>query len=412
MPVSGTYSRFGESVLDGVSLALDLEKGPASRGGITVVVRDSAGDPEQAVRAFEELVFDEHVVAVIGPLLSSTAVPVAAKAEELGVPLLTLSRAEGLPQMGPWVFRNALTDRAQAEALVDFAVEKLGAQTFGIAYPNHSFGLGMMSHFWDAVEAGRHEVRAAERYDHDETTFGPTVKRLVGRYYLDYRPEYKRGLERIKAEITDPYRRRKAIEKLRDEIPPITDFDVLFVPDRYQTVSLLAPALAVEDVITNVCEERDLERIRKTTGKTRLSLVRLLGTNTWNHPDLVERGGKYVRCAIFVDGFFAGSARKATQAFVAAFQKVHGEKRTPGYLEATGYDSAAIVHRILTENVPTSRAQMREALAAVKDFPGATGDITFGPDGEVHKPLFFLTVDRKEGIVEVDLDAWPAPPGG
>ncbi|RMG19450.1 MAG: penicillin-binding protein activator, partial [Deltaproteobacteria bacterium] len=268
------------------------------------------------------------------------------------------------------------------------------------------------NHFWDAVEARRHEVRAAERYDHDETTFGPIVKRLVGRYYLDYRPEYKRELERIKAEITDPYRRRKAIEKLRDEIPPVTDFDVLFIPDRYQTVSLIAPALAVEDVITNVCEERDLERIKKTTGKNRLGLVRLLGTNTWNHPDLVERGGKYVRCAIFVDGFFAGSARKATAEFVHAFQKVHGEGRTPGYLEATGYDSAAIVKAAITKHAPQTRAEMREALAHTDGFPGATGEIRFDAEGEVQKKLFFLTVDRKEGIVEVDVEHWPAPPGG
>ncbi|RMG20035.1 MAG: hypothetical protein D6729_03805, partial [Deltaproteobacteria bacterium] len=177
VPTSGTYASFGKAVLDGVALALDLERGPAASGGIAVVVRDSAGDPETAVRAFEELVYDEHVIAVIGPLLSNTAIPVAAKAEELGVPLLAISRAEGLPQMGPWVFRNALTDRAQAEALVDFAETKLGARTYGIAYANHSFGVAMMNHFWDAVEARRHEVRAAERYDHDETTFGPIVKR-------------------------------------------------------------------------------------------------------------------------------------------------------------------------------------------------------------------------------------------
>ena len=51
-----------------------------------------------------------------------------------------------------------------------------------------------------------------------------------------------------------------------------------------------------------------------------------------------------MRCAIFVDGFYAGSARPATKAFVEAFQKKYSA-RCPTILEASAYDAARMVRR-------------------------------------------------------------------
>ncbi len=398
LPMSGDYKVFGEAVMRGVGMALNTEAGTGA--DVTLVIRDSKGDPQTAAKDVEDLVLGQHVVAIIGPLLSNTATAAAAKAEELAVPMVSLSSAEGLPELGSWIFRNALTNSAQAQALVDYAVNKLGAKTFGILYPNHPYGQAMMDDFWTDVEKRHLEVRAAEEYDHDETTFGHDIDKLVGRYYLKYRPEYQQEIDHIKAGISDPYRQRKALEKAKNALEPTTDFDVLFIPDSYKTVSLIAPALAVDDVITNVCDTRDLARIKKTTGDKKLHTVRLLGSNVWNNPELVQRAGKYVDCSVFVDGFFPASTRKATQDFVAQYQNLHGKDQTPGYLEAIGFDTAGIVRSVIEHAHPADRTDFRTALLAVKDFPGATGDTSFDADGEAHKPLFFLTVDQGQ-ITEI-----------
>lgn len=400
LPLSGDYKVFGEAVMRGISMALDPERGTGG-GDITIVIRDSKGDPRVASKAVEDLVLKEHVIAIIGPLLSSTASAAAAKAEELAVPMISVSSAEGLPDLGAWIFRNALTNSSQAEALVDYAVHDLGAKTFGILYPNHAYGMAMMDDFWTDVEKRHLEVRAAERYDHDQTTFGPTIKKMDGRYYLQFRPEYQQQIDQIKATITDPYRRRKAIEKATDAIEPTTDFDVLFIPDSYKTVSLIAPALAVEDIITNVCDDRDMARIKKTTGEKKLHTVRLLGSNVWNNPELVQRAGKYVDCSIFVDGFFPDSKRQATQSFVTQYRNLHGKDKTPSYLEAIGFDTAGIVRKVLDGQNPQGRMAFRQDLLAVRDFPGATGDTSFGANGDAKKPLFFLTVEKGQ-ITEVE----------
>jgi hypothetical protein len=43
---------------------------------------------------------------------------------------------------------------------------------------------------------------------------------------------------------------------------------------------------------------------------------------------------------------------------------------------------------------------VRDALAAIKDFEGATGKTSFNDRREAQKPLFFLTIDPK-GIREL-----------
>jgi branched-chain amino acid transport system substrate-binding protein len=405
LPLSGRFQHFGEAVLRGVSMALDTAGGR----GVTLLVRDSEGDPGRAAALVEELVLEEKAVAIIGPLLSNTSMAAGVKAEELGVPMIGLSRAEGLTELGPWIFRNALSDAAQARALVEYAVEHLDAKTFGILYPAHPYGVGLMNHFWDEVERRQLEVRGVERYDHDETTFQPIVRRLVGRFFLQYREEYLEETRRIRQEVTDPLRRRRALSRAQDNVLPIPEFDVLFIPDGYRTVGLIAPALAVEDVITNVCDQRDLQRIKDTTGRDELTKVRLLGPNAWHHPELITRGGRHVRCSVFVDGFFVESTRPQTRAFVEAYRDVHGQGSVPGYLEAYGYDTAAIVRHLVEELRPRDRAAFREALIGLPGYPGATGETRFDADGEVRKPLFFLTVDR-DRIVEIE--QLPAAPGG
>ncbi len=394
LPLSGKYKAIGESALAGLKLALGEQ--------VQLVTRDTAGDVAQARKAVDELVQDEQVIAIIGPVLTNESEDAATEAELLETPIITLTRAEGITERGTYVFRNMLTNSAQAKAVVDYAMRVKGHKTFGVLYPNIAYGTELANFFWDEVENRDGEIRAAESYDHDQTTFGATAKKLVGRYYLEQREDYRAKRAEIRNSTSDEFRQRKMLEDLRKKLPPIVDFEALFIPDYYKNVGLVAPALAVEDIITNACDKRDIERIAKTTGKDgahQIKTVQLFGGNGWNFDELVERGGKFVQCAIFVDGFFANSDRKETRAFVEAFNKAQG--RTPVLLEAVAYDTGRIVRQIVERDQPQNRAAFRDALLRVKDFPGATGKTTINAQREAEKPLFFLTIDRGQ-IRELD----------
>ncbi|MBX5480846.1 MAG: penicillin-binding protein activator [Myxococcaceae bacterium] len=402
LPMSGRYKLYGEAVMKGVKLALE-------GSDIEIVVKDSQGDVMLAGKAVEELVFDDGAIAILGPLLQDDARRAALVAGELGVPILTMTRSEGITDLGQWVFRNMLTNSAQAEALARYTTEVLGFKRFAILYPKIPYGEELMNEFWDEVEKKGGQIRGAESYFHDQTTFTTEAKSLVGRLYPLDRADYQEGLREINASGMNDFRRRKAREALLARLDPIVDFDAIFIPDDWRRVGLVAPALAVEDIITNACDPHDLERIRKTTGKRNLRTVTLLGTNQWSSPKdpntgnykIIDRGQKFVTCSIYVDGFFVDSQRPGTKKFVKAWRETYKGGSDPGLLEAIGYDSAAILRSVVEKSAPTTRADFREALANVKDFEGATGKTSFNDRREATKQLFLLNIDR-HGIQELD----------
>jgi ABC-type branched-subunit amino acid transport system substrate-binding protein len=211
----------------------------------------------------------------------------------------------------------------------------------------------------------------------------------------------------------DAFRKRKALDKVKSNLEPVVDFEALLIPDSWKRVSLIAPALAVEDIITNACDPRDLEKIRKTTGKKQIKTVTLLGTSSWSSPkgrtgvpELVERGGKFVMCSVYVDGFFADSNRSGTKKFMKAFAREHKDAQ-PTLLEATGYDAAGMIRHVLDRGQPKTRGELAAQLTTLKDFEGASGKTSFNDKREAVKPLFFLTVD-KDGIKEVNPSKKPS----
>ena len=199
---------------------------------------------------------------------------------------------------------------------------------------------------------GRGRARAAARcaraetYAADRTTFTPLVKSMVGKLYLDERAEYAgAGAKEIAEKEKDPFRRRKALEKARERLPPVTDFDAIFIPDFARNVKLIAPALAVEDVVTQTCEPGAREAREDSPAGPTCTPVQLLGANGWGgDPSLFDQSpggaGRHVRCAIYVDGFFAGSARARDAALRRGVRSRSTPARRPPSSRRARYDAA------------------------------------------------------------------------
>ena len=406
LPLTGRFKAFAESMLDAISLQIDLQ----GRGPVQVLVKDSKNEPDGAQAAVEELA-REGAIAILGPIGLTEGTAAAVRAQQLGVPILSLARAEGLTQLGPYVFRDMVTSSQQATAVARYAIEKLSAKTFAILQPESAGAEDLSRLFWDAALAQGGEVRGHEHYPDRSTNFKKTIQRLVGRDNLAERREFVEEEARIVQEIHDPYKRRKELARLRNTAAPIVDFDALFIPDFASSVRLLAPAIASEDIITNGCDQKDLDIIKKTTKREDVKPVQLLGWMGWDSAELVdERMGaaRYVQCSVFVDGFFGKSERPATKRFVESFDASF--HRQPLLLEAHAHDAAGILKSIIVGQRPQTREALRDALAGMqKPFEGAAGDTTFGKDREAHKPLFWLWINRGQ-ITEFDPTGKPPVP--
>jgi len=378
VPLSGKFKAWGDAILQGVALAVP-EGGP-----VRVVAQDTRGEPEGAADAVAKLAA-EGALAIVGGVTNAEALRAAAAAQQAGVPFLSLSKVDGIADGRPYVFRLMLTATAQAQALADLAIQRRGLRRVVVLYPEIPYGTELRTAFGAEVEARGGTITRAVGYEGDRANFAPMVKELVGRTQVEQRADWREVQKAIVQSITDPYR----LEKARKELPPIIEFDAVFVPDFARSVTLLAPTLAVEDVVT-ACDPYEIERIQKVSPWT-VKPVLLLGGNGWDDPAVIEKAGKYVECAIFVDGFFVGSERIETKRFVLAFQQAHA--RMPSILEASAYDAASMVAAAVGRGV-SGRKEMRDALATQAPFPGATGDVVFDARGEPVRTLFFLTVDK------------------
>ncbi|MFQ5585428.1 MAG: penicillin-binding protein activator [Thermodesulfobacteriota bacterium] len=351
LPLQGKYGSFGEGALKGVLLAAGVfGKGEAYE----VYVKDTSLNPGASARAVEELASNPKVVGIIGPLLSSTALKAAKKAQSEEMPIIALSQRDGLPRIGSYVFRNFLTPQQQVAGIAGFALNVLDQKRFVILHPDNPYGRGLARRFREEVQGMGGEVLREGSYVAGKTDFGSELKELFG------------------IEETERLEGRRKIKEYRRTVPA----DAIYIPDYYDTIALIAPQIAYYDI-------KD---------------VTMLGSNGWNSPRLVKVGGGYVEGAYFVDGFFAGSRRNAASEFVAQFRGVYGEE--PGIIEAQAYDSVRMLIETLKKGDMRKR-RVREELRALSDFEGATGVISFDGDGEAEKDVFLLTV-RGGRIVELD----------
>lgn len=116
---------FGQDQIAGAKIA---EKWINDSGGINgtpikLVLQDTAGDENGAINAFQTLINQSKVVAIVGPTLSQQAFAADPIADKAKVPVVAPSNtAKGIPQIGPYIQRvsapvNAVAPNALKAAL-------------------------------------------------------------------------------------------------------------------------------------------------------------------------------------------------------------------------------------------------------------------------------------------------------
>ena len=368
LPLSGSFSIYGEEVLNGIELGTDMFAGSGQGPSLELVIRDTEGKSEKAVAELEDMARNKKVMAVIGPLSSKTAVAVADKAEELGVPIITLTQKKGITEAGDMVFRNFMTPSQEVECLVDTVINDMGIKRFAILYPDNSYGRFYMNLFWDRLEETGGIVTSAESYGPEETDFAGQIKKMTGRYYP--RPE---SLVRKLRQMQPPEQDESEIYPEAPE--PVIDFEAVFMPDNFQRIVMIAPQLVYHDVLD----------------------VQLIGTSLWQSPELIDMAGDYVQDAVFPSGFIEGSGQVGVEEFLEKYRA--GFDSDPGILAATGYDTIRLLKEIMDREDVLTRRNIHEALIECKDFQGVTGTISFDSRGEAVKELILLTVSGRRIVV-------------
>ena len=385
LPLSGPFALYGQEVLNGLELGFDIfQENDEGLSSMELVIRDTEGDPETAIEALNELAVKEKVLVTIGPLISKVAEGVVEKAQELGMPIITLSQSDAITKKGEMVFQNCLNPEDQLRSLVNKVMGEMGLMRFAILYPANSYGKYFMNKLWDKVESNGGMITAVESYDPKSTDFAEEIKKMVGLFYprpeptIEEEEENKEeDTEQLEVKTEEPEGEaevKKEEQDVEEEPEPIVDFDAVFIPDSYERAGLIASQLAYHDVLG----------------------VTLLGTDLWNSPKLIDIAGRYAHGAIFPSGFFSGSGYRGVDSFVDQYKKNFGQE--PQFLAAIGYDTIRVVKDILKEkgnNIDT-RENFRSALAGNNYFDSVTGLMFFDDERRAKRDPLLLTVSGRK----------------
>jgi len=385
LPLSGPYQTFGQRALKGLELAQAQFSSQSSNPPLNIIIKDSGADADKTITALEEL-YRDQVAAIIGPIVTSEIA--AREAQQMGIPIITLTQKDNIPEIGDKVFRNFITPKMQVQTLTSFTVDSLGLYRFAILYPDETYGTTFMNLFWDELLESGGQVVAVESYKPDQTDFSDSIKKLVGLFY-----EIPEDLKPVKEELADDQKQEdletsgQAEDQAQvagarggeeeDEPEPIVDFDAIFIPDSPGKAGQIVPQLAYYDI-------KD---------------VYILGTNLWHSDSLIKIAHQYVQGAVMPDGFFAASPSPRVQKFVKDFEETYQEP--PDFIEAIVYDTAMILFNVVSREKIRYRSEIRDELLNLDNFPGVTGLTGFDENGDAQKKLYLLRV-KGQKFVELE----------
>lgn len=336
-PETGNVAVYGIAARDGVKLYIDQFNAQGGVNGkpVELIIYDDKGDPVEAMNAYNKLVYDDEVAAIIGPVTSSPTFGVAEASVEDNMPCLTATATHpDVTTYGNNFFRVCFEDPFQGGTMARFAAAELGAKTAAIIYNTaDAYSTGLKDAFTEAAAEAGLEIVATEGYATSDVDFKAQLTNIAG---------------------TNP--------------------DVLFVPDYSNTAYMIcsqARELGVEATFLGV-DGAD-------------GVLSIEGADT----SVFE--GMY-----FANHYSADDTGELVTSFRAAFEEAYGE--TPNSFAALGYDAAKILCQALIEvdNAgveigPDSYQEVIDALQAT-DLEGVTGHIIFDEDGNPVKDLTIIEI--------------------
>jgi len=373
LPLSGRDKAFGQRSLNGIQLAANFYNTEEDNKDLPIklAIVDTRSDPDIARISVDKLISEDNVIGIIGSLRSDTAEIVSGTASIMSVPNISLSRNDNIADISPYVFSISMTKENQINKLVSYAIEVLNIKKFGILYPNDSYGREYMNLFWNNVLLKGGEITAVELYEAKQVDFKDEFQKLAGLFYRGLRLKEFELLKELK---TVELGRTPRPNELK--LPPIIDFEALFIPDDARSVGQIAPYLAFYD-IDNVV---------------------ILGTNLLNSNQLISRGKQHVEGLYFVDDFFIDNNNTSSISFIQKFRNIFN--RDPGSIEADSYDAAKLMINAMSELDlnQLSRSKLRHKIANTRAYLGATGTIDILENGSSEKSLFLLSVEKQKII--------------
>ncbi|HEY3432471.1 MAG TPA: ABC transporter substrate-binding protein [Rhodocyclaceae bacterium] len=182
--LTGGGAQYGVPIRNGFQLAADEinAKGGINGNKILLVIEDEQGKKEEAINVFKKLIFQDKVLMIFGPTLSNSmfaAGPVAngAKVVAFG----TSNTANGITDIGPYIFRNSVMESDVLPVTVASAVKHYKLKNVAVIYGNDdAFTKSGYDAFKKALEEQKLPVTTTETYVKGDVDFKAQLTKIKG----------------------------------------------------------------------------------------------------------------------------------------------------------------------------------------------------------------------------------------
>jgi len=331
LSLSGADSTFGTDTREGIELAVEQTNAAGGVIGkrIRVIYEDDKSTTYEAVQKVRQLIDRNKVVALLGEVASSRSLAGGLIANTSHVPMVTpSSTAVEVTKKRSWVFRTCFTDDQQGAVAARFIRDDLKKDRVGIFFAAQ-----------DPYSSGL--ARA----------FREEMKKLGGQIVVD--KGYQKGETNF----------RTYLSELKAANP-----EALFVPNYYNEMVLIA----------------------RQASELGIPGSMFVGGDGWDSSNLVDGAGPELDGAHFTNHYAPDVPWDNSKKFFTAFTTKY--KHEPTSLSAQGYDAAMLLFDAIRRAGDARPASIRDALAATKDFKGATGTMTMDAEHNANKPIVVVQI--------------------
>ncbi|MCL2154870.1 MAG: ABC transporter substrate-binding protein [Leptospirales bacterium] len=340
-PMTGDSASYGKITSQAVIIAVDEfnEQGGINGFKVQLIIEDSAGNKDIGVPAAEKMIKSDKVLGLVGDVFSSVSLAVAPIAETAKVVMISpASTHKDFPDKGKFIFRDIINDAVQAIVFAKYLATVENLKKASVLYMNNDYSKGLANDFWSEFEKEGGEVVAVESAEEGTKDFKPQLKKIA-----DKKPE------------------------------------ALYVPNYVPDNAL----------IIKQAKEIGLK-------------VKIYSADSFGNTQIFDLLGDLANGVIFTQ-MAEHSESTVAKNFATKYETRWGE--APEAFSLNAYDAANIILNgiklksskdVLSSGLNIDRDQLRDFIAATKDYDGVSGKITFTENGDLVGNIgIFLAEDKK-----------------
>jgi branched-chain amino acid transport system substrate-binding protein len=333
--LTGVGGFVGAPATEGMKYAADEINATGFLGAdkLKVIVADDASDKGQATAAVTRYAQDPSILAILGPTISSSDIPAAAVANDVKIPLFTMTLATDVLKAGPWSFISAAqTPDITMPILGDYALNTMKVKSCAL------------------------------------------VSLSDNQAYVDLAATFRAYVEPKGMKFTD-------FTGVKSADSDFSAISTRIVAENPECVLLFTTAPVAANLVIQL-KQAGLDPKTKFLGQTALS-----------SPAPVQIGGAAVEGVVFNADWAPGGSSAMGKAFAAGFKKA--KNVDADNWNALGYSYMYVLATaIKNAGANPTRASILDALTHTKDVPIAAGNGTYTLDANriPHYGVAFLTV--------------------